>query len=254
MKFPTVNQTTNRTMKYETLDSQLQGRNRLKRKLGNNTYAQRDERDGSIAIWLHSTPILTFNPAGEVIAKTGGWKTVTTKARLNEFLPHGFRISQARGVWYWYQGAEWNSPRVVFSDGDSISSDGKLSTQAKPAEEKRQLAFRRQVNKFAALCESKLPLPMPSAGDCFYCQMTVSEGSDKGKSLGDASKDFSHLKLHMDEGYVVPSMVLAALKEAGCGDLILAATFGQAGTLRFAGYVKRAVAKYLLKRKAMFGQ
>lgn len=240
---------------YDTLNAQLTGRNATRRKLGNNTYAHRV--NGAIAIQLHSTDILTYYPDGRIVANSGGWKTVTTKARLNEFLPHGYQISQERGVWYWYcRGANWSNKGEVFTDGDEIMPNKEPRFQAKPADEKRQLKFRREVLAFARLCASKLPLPLPGAGDCFYCQMTVSE-EKKGQSLGDAFKDFSHIQLHMDEGYVVPSMVLSAFKEKGCGDLIIATAFGKgmSDAQGFAGdYVKRAVAKFIFKRAGMVGK
>ena len=36
-----------------------------------------------------------------------------------------------------------------------------------------------------------------------------------GKTLGDRTLDTTHLKSHLTEGYVVPSLVWHALKEAG---------------------------------------
>ena len=41
--------------------------------------------DGTKVIRLHHTDILEFPPRGGVIFNSGGWKTVTTKSRMNEF-------------------------------------------------------------------------------------------------------------------------------------------------------------------------
>src|ERR1700730_17998239 len=48
-------------------------------------------------IRLHSTVILRFTPRGTVILNMGGWNTVTTEARMNDYLPAGYRVSSNRG-------------------------------------------------------------------------------------------------------------------------------------------------------------
>src|SRR5574340_1843996 len=80
---------------YTSLNEQLAGRNAQSRKLANNTYAIRKER--AIAIRLHNTEIITFHQDGAITFNSGGWRTVTTKARMNEFSPA--IVSQYRGVW-----------------------------------------------------------------------------------------------------------------------------------------------------------
>lgn len=53
------------------------------------------------AIRLHSTDIVTFYKDGSVKLDSGGWQTVTTKARMNEILqPMGITIDQKKSVWY----------------------------------------------------------------------------------------------------------------------------------------------------------
>ena len=57
-----------------------------RRKLANNTYLY--ERMGTdYAIRLHSTDIITLHADGTYTLNTGGWDTVTTKARLNDLGP-----------------------------------------------------------------------------------------------------------------------------------------------------------------------
>lgn len=227
---------------YETLNAKLSGRNASGRKIGNNTYAER--RGDAIAIRLHSTDILTFNADGTIVANSGGWKTVTTKARLNEYLPSGYSISQSGGIWYWQTGD-------VYTDGDSIN--GTLKVQAKPDEAKRQAKFRRRVLKYARQCANALPLSEPDNGDCFYCHMTTT----KNEVLGDAFKDTSHLESHMDEGYVVPSLVFHALKEKGwtTDKIPFVAAFGHADFMIDVARreVKSAVARYIYRRFGLAG-
>lgn len=69
-----------------------------------------DER--SIALRLHETDVLTWHApqgsgraltgadAGTVTLDSGGWRTVTTKARMNDYLPPGWRLWSERGTWW----------------------------------------------------------------------------------------------------------------------------------------------------------
>lgn len=70
--------------------------NRPSRKLDNHTYCKR--RENYIAILLHSTDIIKYYPDGTVIVHTGGWRTITTKDRINKYSP--LEIYQANKIWY----------------------------------------------------------------------------------------------------------------------------------------------------------
>jgi hypothetical protein len=194
-------------MNYTQLDEQLQGRNRERRKLANNTYAER-RGEGVIAIRLHATDILTYRADGSISVNTGGWRTVTTKARLNEYLPNGYRLIQNRSMWYWVNGSGWAN-KVHFSDGDTINSLGALVTQAPMNTEEKDRAMLKRIDKYAKLYGKALPLDKPGAGDCFGCQFR----DDKGNEV----MGTDHLIGHMDEGYVVPSLAYAAMRERGAG-------------------------------------
>jgi hypothetical protein len=67
------------------------------KKIGNNTY--RIDYETSEAIRLHNTDILIFE-ADHVTLNSGGWQTVTTKARMNQYLPAEVRISQENFEWF----------------------------------------------------------------------------------------------------------------------------------------------------------
>ena len=83
------------------------------RRLAHNTYAELDP-DGSVGVRFHTTRILTFHPADTFTVSSGGWRTVTTKQRLNALLPAGYRIHSNRFAWY------ITTPEGVFpfEDGD----------------------------------------------------------------------------------------------------------------------------------------
>lgn len=75
---------------------------RVSRKIANNTYMILHENEfgpSSVAIRLHNTNVVTFYQDGKVILNTGGWHTVTTKERINRFIPGGYTLSSLKGVW-----------------------------------------------------------------------------------------------------------------------------------------------------------
>jgi hypothetical protein len=251
-------------------------RGRTSRKVDNNTYARRLD-SGAVVLRLHKTDIMTAEPDGSVVIRSGGWRTVTTKARLNDYLKDGLSISQARGIWYWHrrhsyteaEGYQWEK-LPAFSEGDVIGQRGALRSAAVAGSVAAALKLSREVNAYAKLCAAAVPLAMPGGGDCFYCQFTVAGTPSKlpaagyvcakpeaalPVTLGDASGSAEHLRSHMAEGYVVPSLVFHALKECGAGDLILSGAFGQwAGVAGLArGHVIRAVRRYLKRRLALAG-
>lgn len=208
---------------------------RAKRKVGNNTYIE--TRENGVALRLHSTDILLENGEGWTV-DTGGWRTFTTKARLNDYLP--VRIYQQRNVWYWDTGD-------LFTEGDKVLFDGTVQAQRKAEEAKGDVKLLRRINAYARLCAESAPMPEPGGGDCWYCHMTTEDGD----SLGDATKDTGHLESHMTEKYVVPSLVFRALREAGNSDTVIAGAFradcGFLGDIA-KERVKKSVSKYLRRR------
>lgn len=73
------------------------GKSKAKR-IENNTYEIIND-DGSRAIRLHDTDIITFTNKGTIILSSGGWQTKTTKDRLNKYLPDNIRINQKNYNW-----------------------------------------------------------------------------------------------------------------------------------------------------------
>tara|TARA_R110002012_G_scaffold159307_1_gene320966 strand:+ start:3580 stop:3912 length:333 start_codon:yes stop_codon:yes gene_type:complete len=54
--------------------------------------------DGSFEIKLHGHPIITIHP-NHITLDSCGYKTVTTKARMNTFTPLGFKVIQRKWNW-----------------------------------------------------------------------------------------------------------------------------------------------------------
>ena len=73
------------------------------RPLENNTRLVR--RGTNIAVRLWATDVVTYHPDGSVTLDSGGWLTVTTKARINAYLPFsgkpfGINVWSDRGRWF----------------------------------------------------------------------------------------------------------------------------------------------------------
>ena len=99
-------------------------------RLGNNTYLRctgPDPVHDYIAVTFHATDIIKFWADGQVTLHTGGYKTVTTKERINQFtrcIPGqvGARVYQKNRQWYVTMvasdGAHWD---VIFEEGMNVS-------------------------------------------------------------------------------------------------------------------------------------
>ncbi len=175
-----------------------------KRKIDHNTYLETDSAPDSYGIRLHATRILQFNSDGSVILDSGGWQTVTTKDRLNKFLPSGYRVWQEARVWYLsHMPNGWdNSNPIPFADRMVINPDGTVSGQGE--DPKAKLRLKRRIDRYAKAYIEALDLgnvPAPSAGDCWFCSLFQGQTADA-----------SHLTSHMEEKYFVPSLLVNALK------------------------------------------
>jgi len=139
-------------------------------KVDNNTYFIKNP-DGSISVRFWNTDIIVVKPNGEATINTVGkgadkfygathtwghqgeqksWKTVATRERLNQFLPHGWRLygrhepggSHTDWNWYWIgdrkEMGEWGAENILipFTDGDRILANSDLIPQKPPQREK----------------------------------------------------------------------------------------------------------------------
>ena len=98
---------------FKKLDEFLnKGRNKNQRTYANNTRILRGE--GCISVEYHETDIVTVHADGKMVLDSGGYSTVTTKERINWFLPVGYRIYQEK--WEWYITYKQQS-RMLFQSG-----------------------------------------------------------------------------------------------------------------------------------------
>ena len=103
-------------------EAQLALKGKQSRKLGNNTFLEDLPGLQFIGVRLHNTYIVRFHYNGKVTLHTDGWRTVTTKDRINEFVSG--RVYQKNHVWF-YVGHKadgslnWESP-VEFTEAMEV--------------------------------------------------------------------------------------------------------------------------------------
>lgn len=223
---------------YDEAKKQLEaGRNKTDRPLANNTRLQL-QADGNIVIRLHSTNIITLQADGGIRLNSGGWRTVTTKERLNRYLTPEFRIWTEKGVWY--IGKRGNDTRYLFADHMQLSADGLVIAEIHlPAAGKEQRKLLRTMSKYSNDFIDQLfagKVGPPTLGDCWYCLLrktepgegttqigvlqedgrliktgTVKPGLD-GPTMGELQNDTNHLLSHFEEPYYVPSLLVRAIE------------------------------------------
>lgn len=202
--------------------------------IANNTL-QVEYLDGRKAIRLHTTDIVTEKD-GVITLNSGGWKTATTKDRINGYSwENGLRkwpyISQRNHQWFVGEGIFYDG--IQFKDGVQIS----------PVKVDDELKRKKMLEKIKKYCNllTEDKLPMPGNGDCWYCLMTDTK---TGKSLGDSSGNYDHLLQHMKERYIFGSILVNAMREAGYSD----SQIGVHYHMKMVDTFKRTLRKYLVKR------
>ena len=80
--------------------------------------------DGTVAVRYHRTDVATLHPDGTVTLRTGGWRTVTTKRRINQALRYfGVPTVLYQFKWDWYLAPYDQGERIPFHDGMRIRAN-----------------------------------------------------------------------------------------------------------------------------------
>jgi hypothetical protein len=160
-----------------------------------------NDAPGKYHIKLHSTHIISYFANGEVELNSGGWRTSTTKNRMNEYAPVG--ISQYRGLWtVRYAGKDY-----PYADGMVINTSTGEVKGILDVDPKAEVKLRKQVNEYVkgymrAFAAGEVP--PPSQGDCWGCYFLNSKTGEE--ILGN-----DHLLRHIEEKYYVPSLLYNAM-------------------------------------------
>jgi hypothetical protein len=120
-----------------------------------------------ITVTYHDNPVVNFFPDGTVTYSSCGWKTPTTKERINWFLPDGFRVYQEKSVWYLAKVINWdwqNAERFIFADGIAIKADNVYNAGAEDNTKQTIKAIKKFVDGYVkALLQNEVE--NPSSGD-----------------------------------------------------------------------------------------
>lgn len=228
------------------------GKRAVSKKVDNNTYAElrvgvpdsffsctvaeweaEPQENRAVAIRLHQTDIVTWVGDGRVRLDTGGWKSVTTKARINDWLPVGSYLSSVKGEWRVVitnprdGGGEPVRTEYPYADGITLVQ-GEFGLQAvagtypSEAVERQLREARAKLRKDIKAYVAKLPVlaegwknqlldtgRVNTTGDCLYCQGIVTT-PDGQQAAGNG-----HLWSHLREGYIPVTLVLAAYRAKG---------------------------------------
>lgn len=215
--------------------------------------------DGSTVIRLHHTDIVQKHPDGTFTLNSGGWRTSTTKDRINSYSPA--RLFQAKGEWFLSvrerdSFTHPNFTNYVFTDGMTVDKDGqplsyKPDKVAKETARRKKLA--REINQFCKLVDKVDEEHMiPSAGDCWLCMVDTAtiKGGGNGWNSNNADTapggDTEHLLSHIKEGYVHGTLLANALQWAGYKDPMFILQYDVQNKDR--GNTKRALRRYLRRR------
>lgn len=196
-------------------------------KVGNNTFEYQVE-GGDRVIRLHNTDIIVKMPDGRIKLDTGGWRTVTTKARMNDLTP--YQIRSDRGVWYVQGNVGGEVRKTPYYDGmvlpDAFGNPGPGEDKAK-----EELKLKDAIKKFLAkTIKAGVELPKPDNGDCWDCLMFDAEQpvgerqfsgyvSDPPLTDRDRKRSTDHLLSHIEEGYMHGSLIVNAFRGMGYKDL-----------------------------------
>lgn len=221
------------------------------KRVANNT-VRYQHADGTTRWRLHNTDIVTRDANGVFTLNTGGWKTVTTKERINTFAP--VDIWSERGTWF--VGTS-KTTSVPFFDGMRVASDGKPldppAIDATAANKK----LRKDINAFCKLVDTVPVLPHPELGDCLLCMVAAHDSGQQGGRFGvhsgmSKATHTDHLASHIEEGYLHGTLLVNAMRAAGYRDDQIGVHYAMAnGRNNTREFFKRALRRYLLRAFGM---
>lgn len=210
---------------FESKAARLDGKNTLRYTVFNTPGI------ASESVIYHKTRILVCRydnqiqsrPLLDVSINTGGFNTVTTRERLNRFLPSGWSVYTDSGFLY------VRTPAGVFPHVDcaTFKPDG---NPCKPELHKDSravaVALKRKIDRFARLIDSK-GFPEPSSGDPWIIDWNP-------RAIGE-----SVLIDWLDSEYLNGSLVVHAMRRKGWTDTALSMAYHRPDD--FKPQIKRAV-------------
>lgn len=172
--------------------------------------------------WIyHETRILVVTydnqiqcrPILSVMINTGGFNTITTRERLNRFLPPAWSVQTHNGVLF------VKTPAGTFSNVDGAEYNGDGSPK-NPALHKNEMAETLRIKKLIDAMAKKLArmesLPLPGGGDPWFVEWGNPEKIGK-ETLVD----------WLESCYINGSLLLGAMKRKGRNDYVLSLVYSE---------------------------
>ena len=159
------------------------------------------------AVKLHKTNVVIIHPDDTQTLDSGGWRTPTTKDRINEW--SSANIYQKNLIWYLENGDLFYDKMVVDENGKALCPvDGQEFEKAKKVIDQMTWEY------IKGFCEhlSAGNFKWPSNGDCWGCAFVNAE-TGKYDPMG-----LHHYFSHFFDKYFVPSLLANAIVERGYAD------------------------------------
>jgi len=196
----------------------------MKRVANNTLYYELPE--GSQCWQLHGTRIVEYWE-GQIMLNSGGYKTQTTKSRMNDYIPAGWYIYQEKGKWFISTG---EGEHATFYDGIVLNLNGTIPVITLDNAARYESQDDKVLKQIKAYCDKVQELidndalPQPDGGDCWLCRMP----------------DPTCIQSHLEELYVHGTLIVNAYRAAGYRDDQLPYIWGNWNT-------KHIVRRYLKK-------
>jgi hypothetical protein len=183
------------------------GRNPKDRPISSRASTRVQRRDeNTIAVKYHETDVVTYKADGTYILDSGGWKTKTTQARIEEYTP--FYINQIDGVWFLSSVLADNT--INFKDGIEIHIDQDRQEitaegQKRWEQVENDSNLRKKITEYSKAVSEALvngELEAPSRSDCEECRelLKYTDGEYHRTTPG-------HIRQHVINDEYIPSLV-----------------------------------------------
>ena len=123
-----------------------QGKDKTSRPAENNTRVIRLDAS-TVGVRLHETIVIRFTGEGAITLDSGNWRTVTTKERMNAYLPMPWRVYSEKGQWRFYNMQTRES--WGYADGLTVLPDGTVTGTLPPDKEREEKENRKAVKAYA---------------------------------------------------------------------------------------------------------
>jgi len=82
--------------------------------------------NGTVSVRYHTTDVFTLQPDGTITLRSGGWRTVTTRRRINQALRY-FSIPTVlyQHKFNWYLAPYDQGERIPFEEGMRVRVNGR---------------------------------------------------------------------------------------------------------------------------------